>query len=122
MIKVPGERPFVPHITPKEAKGEEKIEDKPTAPKPAPKGESIGKGPEMDTRAIQVRMAAMATEAKAKEISAEEFEEILEEAIKLTGLKDPQAALEEADRRRQKEIDIELEKIKSMKSFAEVLG
>lgn len=117
MIRVPGEKPFVPPISPKEAKPE-KVEEKPTAPKVIPK-EGIGRGPEMDSRAIAVRLAALATEAKEKEIAAEEFERIIEEVIKLTGLKEPQAAMEEANRKLQKEIELELERIKSSKELME---
>lgn len=114
MIKVPGQKPHVPPpIVPKEAAKEtQKAAEQPARPV-APLGPGIGRGPEMDARAIAVRLAALATEAKEKEIAAEEFERILEEVIELTGLKEPQAALEEANRKLQKEIEIELEKIKA---------
>ncbi|KPJ69336.1 hypothetical protein AMJ44_03985 [candidate division WOR-1 bacterium DG_54_3] len=119
MIRVPGEKPHVPPpITPKEAGKEvKKAEEGPRPAAPAKPG--IGRGPEMDARAIAVRLAALATEAKEKEIAAEEFERILEEVIKLTGLKQPQAAMEEANRRLQKEIELELEKIKANKELME---
>ena len=122
MIRVPHGKPHVPPpVSPKEVgkevkKGEEKAA-KPA--KPAPGKPSIGRGPELDARAIAVRLAALATEAKEKEIAAEEFERILEEVIKLTGLKQPQAAMEEANRRLQKEIELELEKIKANKELME---
>ncbi|MBU1027086.1 MAG: hypothetical protein KKA31_05075, partial [Candidatus Margulisbacteria bacterium] len=121
MIQVPHNKPHVPPpITPKEAgKEAKKAEEQPVA-RPAtqaPAKPSIGRGPEMDARAIAVRLAALATEAKEKEIGAEEFERILEEVIKLTGLKDPQAALEEANKKLQKEIDIEITKIKENKEL-----
>jgi hypothetical protein len=132
MIKVPGDRPFVPHITPKEAKAETPPEDKPVVQKPVPQGPGIGRGPEMDARAIAVRLAALATEAKEKEISAEEFDKILEEVIDLTGITEPEAAMEEANRRLQKEIEEELQRIKenkelmdeaeSWQNFAELLS
>ena len=118
MIRVPGERPFVPPLTPKEVKPEKGPEEKPAAPKAAPR-EGIGRGPEMDARAIAVRLAALATEAKEKEIGTEAFERILEEVINLTGLTEPQAAMEEANRRLQKEIEVELQKIKDNKELME---
>lgn len=119
MIRVPGEKPHVPPpITPKEAKGEKKAEEK-GRPTKGPARPEIGRGPEMDARAIAVRLAALAAEAKEKEVAAEEFERILEEVIQLTGLKEPEAALAEANRRLQKEIELELERIKSNKELME---
>jgi DNA primase len=122
MIRVPGEgKPHVPPpITPKEAGKEvKKAGEREGRPAKAPAKPGIGRGPELDARAIAVRLAALATEAKEKEIAAEEFERILEEVIKLTGLKEPQAAMEEANRRLQKEIELELEKIKANKELME---
>ena len=122
MIRVPGEGkpPIPPPITPKEAgKEAKKGEERAGKPAKAPARPDIGRGPEMDARAIAVRLAALATEAKKKEIAAEEFERILNEVIELTGLKDPQAALEEANRKLQKEIELELEKIKANKDLME---
>lgn len=122
MMRVPGDRPNIPPpIAPKEAKEAAKADE---TPKPAPKavqqqGPGIGRGPELDARAIAVRLSALATEAKEKEIGAETFEEILEEAITLTGLNDPQGALEEANKKRQKEIEIELQRIKENKELME---
>ena len=122
MIRVPHGKPHVPPpVSPKEVgkevkKGEEKAA-KPA--KPAPGKPSIGHGPELDARAIAVRLAALATEAKEKEVAAEEFERILEEVIKLTGLKDPQAAMEAANKKLQKEIEIELLRIKENKGLME---
>ena len=63
------------------------------------------------------RLAALATEAKEKEIGAKEFERILEEVIKLTGLKDPQAAMEAANEKLQKEIELMMAKIKANKEL-----
>jgi DNA primase len=122
MIRVPGEgKPHVPPpITPKEAAKEaKKAGEEKGQPAKAPARPAIGRGPEMDARAIAVRLAALATEAKEKEIGAEEFEKILEEVIKLTGLKDPQAAMEEANRKLQKEIELMMEKIKANKELME---
>ena len=119
MIRVPGDKPHIPPpISPKESGKEVKRPgEREGQPAKAPVKGGIGRGPEMDARAIAVRLAALATEAKEKEIATEQFERILEEVIKLTGLKDPQAAMEEANRKLQKEIDIELEKIKANKGL-----
>ena len=121
MMRVPGEKPHVPPpISPKEAgkEVEKKAEERPAA-RPLPKEAGIGRGPELDSRAIAVRLAALAAEAKEKEIGAEEFERILEEVINLTGLREPQEAFEEANRKLQKEMELELEKIKSNKDLME---
>ena len=117
MMRVPGEgKPYVPPpIQPKEAKEVQKEQEQPSS-RPAatpPSERGIGRGPEMDSKALAVRLAALATEAKEKEISGEEFERILEEVIKLTGLNEPQAAFEEASRKLQQEIELELDKIKA---------
>jgi hypothetical protein len=124
MIRVPQGKPHVPPpITPKEAgKEAKKAEEQPAKPAarpPAPAKPGIGRGPELDARAIAVRLAALTAEAKKKEISGREFERILEEVINLTGLKDPQAAMEEANRKLQKEIELELERIKGNKDLME---
>ncbi len=121
MIRVPGEKPHVPPpVSPKEAGKEvKKAGEEGRQARPAPAKPGIGRGPEMDARAIAVRLAALATEAKEKEIAAEEFERILEEVIRLTGLKDPQAAMEAANKKLQKEIEIELQKIKENKDLME---
>lgn len=118
MIRIPGGKPFVPPISPKETKPEKGPEEKPGAQKPSPPS-TIGRGPEMDARGIAVRLAALATEAKEKEIAAEEFERILEEVISLTGISEPESAMEEASRKLQKEIEAELEKIKANKELME---
>jgi hypothetical protein len=122
MIRVPHGKPHVPPpITPKDVGKEvqKSGEDKGKQAKPVPARADIGRGPELDARAIAVRLAALATEAKEKEVAGEEFERILEEVIKLTGLKDPQAALEEANRKLQKEIELEMEKIKGSAELME---
>jgi len=117
MIKVPGNRPHVPPpISPKEA-GKEVSKTDQRGAKGAKPSANIGRGPELDSRAIAVRLAALATEAKEKEVAAEEFERILEEVIKLTGLKDPQAAMEAANKKLQKEIELEMERIKASKEL-----
>lgn len=122
MIRVPHGKPHVPPpIVPKDAGKEAKKADDQSSrqAKPAPAKADIGRGPELDARAIAVRLAALATEAKEKEIAGQEFERILEEVIKLTSLKDPQAAMEAANEQLQKEIEAELEKIKKNKDLME---
>ena len=116
MIRVPGERPHItPPIQPKEAKPKEAAaEEAVSRPVPPPKEGS--KGPEFDARAIAVRMAALASEAKEKELS---FEEIIERLIAETGMTNPESAVEEADRRLQKEIEDVLVRIKSNKELME---
>ncbi|MGB9612740.1 MAG: hypothetical protein ACPL4K_00980 [Candidatus Margulisiibacteriota bacterium] len=131
MIRVPGEKPFVPPITPKEVKPEKGPEEKPTT-KPAvqpPARPGIGRGPELDAHALATRLAVLAAEAKEKELK---FEDIVDRIIQETGMTNPQAAMEEANRKLQKEIEEELVKIKENKelmeeaeawqSFAEVLA
>jgi len=138
MMRVPGQNPQpIPttHIqAPKEANSDEKKSQDTTSRPAAPLvgKSSIGRGPELDAQAIAVRLAVLATEAKKKEIDAEEFERILQEVINLTGLEEPQAAMEEANRKMQKEIEVALQAIKDNKdlmeeaeaweSFAEILA
>jgi len=138
MIQVPGNKPHqVPpqHIqAPKEVEGDAKKSQETTRKPAAPLvgKSSIGRGPELDSQAIAVRLAVLATEAKKKEIDAEEFERILGEVINLTGLEEPQAAMEEANKKLQKEIEVALQAIKDNKdlmeeaeaweSFAEILA
>jgi hypothetical protein len=115
MIKVPGERPYVPQITPKEMKV-----DQPEAKPQQIQGQNIpniGKGPEYDTAAIAQRakavsgmLAALAIEAEEKELS---FIDIIDRIMRLTGITNPEAAMEEANRKLQKEIEDELQAIKS---------
>jgi len=117
-IKGPGEKPFVPPITPKEVKPEkgpeEKLAPRPAAPAPARPG--IGRGPELDAHAIATRLALLATEAKEKELK---FEDIVDRVIEETGMTNPQAAMEEANRKLQKEIEEEIIKIKENKELME---
>ncbi len=130
-IKGAGEKPFVPQITPKEIKPEKGPEEK-LAPRPsvkAPAQPGIGRGPELDAQAIATRLAVLATEAKEKELK---FEDIIDRAIEETGMTNPQSAMEEANRRQQKEIEDEIIKIKenkelmdeaeSWQEFAEILS
>ena len=138
MIHVPGNKPHqVPaqHVqAPKEADTDAKKSQETTKKPAAPLvgKSSIGRGPELDSRAISVRLAVLATEAKKKELAAEEFERILNKVIELTGLDEPQAAMEEANKKMQKEIEVALQAIKdnkdlmeeaeSWESFAEILA
>ncbi|MBU0502704.1 MAG: hypothetical protein ABIH69_03025 [bacterium] len=126
MINVPSNKPHLPplpHQVPgaKESAGDEKKSQETTREpaKPLVGQSSIGRGPELDAQAISIRLAVLATESKKKEIAAEEFERILEEVIKLTGLRDPQAAFEEANHKLQKDINVALQKIKDNKDLME---
>jgi len=117
-IKGPGEKPFVPPISAKEVKPEKGPEEK-LAPRPAaaaPARPGIGRGPELDAHAIATRLAVLATEAKEKELK---FEDIIDRVIQETGMTNPQAAMEEANRKLQKEIEEEIIKIKENKELME---
>ena len=130
-IKGPGEKPHVPlppiqkDITPKRA--EEQLTPQPVVKAPVQPG--IGRGPELDAHAIATRLAVLATEAKEKELK---FEDIIDRVIQETGMTNAQGALEEANRKLQKEIEDELLRILANKElmeeaeawdhFAEVLG
>ncbi|MBI5078476.1 hypothetical protein HZB08_00435 [Candidatus Saganbacteria bacterium] len=115
-IKGPGEKPFVPPISTKEVKPEkspeEKLAPKPAAPQPARPG--IGRGPEFDAHALATRLAVLSTEAKERELK---FEDIVDRVIQETGMTNPQAAMEEANRKLQREIEDALVKIKENKEL-----
>lgn len=114
MIRVPGDRPYItPPVSAKEAKPKEEVQEEAVS-RPMPPPKEGNKGPQLDARAIAVRMAALASEAKQKELS---FEEIIQRAIDETGMTNPEAAVEEASRKLQKEIEDELELIKSNKEL-----
>lgn len=119
MIHVPSGKPHVPPpITPKDTgKPVEKPQDQGAKQAKAAPQRGIGRGPEWDAASIAVRLAALATDAKEKEVQAEDFKRILEDVIKLTNLKDPQAAMEAANKKLQEEIETELEKIKGNKDL-----
>lgn len=70
----------------------------------------------MDSHAMAVRFAVLAAEAREKELS---MAKIIEEAIERTGMTNPQSAMEEIDKRVQKEIEEVLEEIKSNKDLME---
>ncbi len=114
-INSPSDKPFVPQITPKEIKKaspEEQLTPQPSVKAPVQPG--IGRGPELDAHAIATRLALMATEAKEKELK---FEDIIDRVIAETGMTNPQGALEEANRKVQREIEDEIVKIKENKEL-----
>jgi len=115
MVKIPPEKPPVPPIPPKEpAKpGKGKGAAKPGAP-PAKPG--VVRPPALDAHAIAVRLAALAHEAKERELS---FDEIVTKVMEETGIKVPQAAMEEANKKIQEEIEKVLEEIKANKELME---
>ena len=117
-VKGPGEKPFIPPISPKEVKPEKAPEEK-IAPRPAvqpPARPGIGRGPELDAHALATRLAVLAAEAKEKELK---FEDIVDRVIAETGMTNPEAAMEEASRRAQKEIEEEIVKIRENKELME---
>ncbi|MBN3032926.1 MAG: hypothetical protein JW873_02415 [Candidatus Saganbacteria bacterium] len=115
-IGSPSDKPFVPQITPKEIKPERGAEERlnPQQAVKAPVQPGIGRGPELDTHAIATRLALLAAEAKEKELK---FEDIIDRVIEETGMTNPQGALEEANRKVQREIEEEIVKIKENKEL-----
>ncbi|MCX5749595.1 MAG: hypothetical protein NTZ10_05075 [Candidatus Saganbacteria bacterium] len=114
MVKIPGSipAPVVPPMPPK--KKEEATEvQRPITPSRTSIARELF---ELDARGIAVRMAALAHDAKEKELS---FDEIVEKVIKETGIVDAQAAMEEGNRKLQKEIEDEIDKIKKNKDLME---
>ena len=118
MIRVPPEGPkippYVPLVPPRKESGES---EKPSRPTPPESKTSGGRGPyELDAHSMAVALAALAKEAKEKELS---FEEIIQRVIEETGMTNPEAAMEEASRKLQKEIDKTLDDIKQNKELME---
>ena len=114
MVNIPGQvpPPLAPQVPPRKLD-----ETHETRKETAPSRSSVGRDVNtMDSQAIAVRMAALSMDAKEKELS---FEDIVDKVIKETGLINPQAAMEEADRKLQKEIELELQKIKENKGLME---
>ena len=107
-----------PHMPPPEGpKGPKKIGEKKEGRQPAPKAKPGAiKGPALDARGIAVRLAALAMEAKEKELS---MAKIIERAIDETGMTNPQAAMEEINKKLQEEIESVLEEIKANKELME---
>ena len=119
MIHVPGDRAFVPlpQVAANSAKESGKKEEMATVRRDVgTPAQNFTKGPEFDSQAIAVRMAAMAMDAKEKELS---FEEIIQKVLDETKLVNPQAAMEEADRKTQEDIETELDRIKKNKDLME---
>lgn len=118
MIRIPSEGPKVPPQIPpmpgKKGPGEPEIPSRPMPPEAKSPG---GKGPyELDSHAMAVALAAMAKEAKEKELS---FEEIIQKVIDETGMTNAQAALEEANKKLHKAIEETLDEIKSNRELME---
>lgn len=113
MIRIPGERPHVPHISGETGSANKTGKNQPNA---SAKGESISRGPSMDSHALAVRMSVLAKEADDKDLN---FEKIIQKVIDETGLINAQAAFEEVNRKLQKEIESELDRIKSDKELLE---
>lgn len=106
-----------PFIPPDASKGPQKISgEKEDRRQPAKADRGEIREPALDARGIAVRLAALATEAKRKELS---MAKIIEQAIEETGITNPQAALEEVNKRLQKEIEAVLDEIKSNKELME---
>jgi hypothetical protein len=118
MVNIPGDKPFVPHIAPKDIQPGKGPDEAPKAPvkSPVPQGTHIGKGPEYDAQGIAVRLAAFATKAREKELK---FEEIVRHVIELTGITNPEAAMTEANKRLDREIENTIVAIKSNKDLME---
>lgn len=111
--------PMPPPIPPAGGKkgpggGEEVVRPAASRPEGVP---SSGRGPDqMDSAAMAVALAAASAKAKEKELS---FEEIIQRLIDETGMTNPQEAMEEANRKTQKEIEAELVKIRENKDLME---
>jgi len=113
MIKIPpsGITPPVPPVPPKKEGKTEVSRTAPTVSKGAERGLQA-----MDSHAMAVRLAALAVEAKEKELS---MAKIIERAIEETGMTNPQAAMEEVNKHMQKEIEEVLNNIKNNKELME---
>jgi hypothetical protein len=116
VIRVPGEGPKVPPQVPQgPSRKDVKDETMPSRPMPAEAKSMGGKGPyELDSHSMAVALAALANEAKEKELS---FEEIIQKVIDETGMTNPQQAMEEANRKLHKEIEETLDEIKKNKGL-----
>jgi len=114
MIKIPPSGATPPAVPPQPPKKEGRTEEArpaPTVQKGAEKGLQA-----MDSHAMAVRLAALAIEAKERELS---MAEIIERAIEETGMTNPQAAMEEVNKHMQKEIEEVLNEIKNNKELME---
>lgn len=72
--------------------------------------------PPLDSHAMAVRLSVLAGEAKEKELS---MAQIIERAIEMTGMTNPESAMEEVNQRLQKEIDAVMDDIKNNKELME---
>ncbi len=118
-MRIPPDGPKVPpsSIPPLSPKKPGEDESKPIRPMPPEAKAPGGKGPyELDSHAMAVALAALAKEAKEKELS---FEEIIQRVIEETGMTNPQEAMEEANKKLQEEIDKTLDEIKQNKDLME---
>lgn len=114
MIKIPSSGPtppIVPPVPPKKSEKTETARPAPTTSKGAERGLQA-----LDSHAMAVRLAALAVEAKEKELS---MAKIIQRAIEETGMTNPQSAMEEVNKRMQKEIEEVLNEIKSNKELME---
>jgi len=120
MIKIPeGSQPFQPPlVTPKDL-GKKEAVDRQTPAKINP--ESV-KGESRDITALDSHSMAVRLAALAREVETETMFRIIQRAIEKTGLNNPQAAMEEINRRLQKAIDKELDNIKNNKELMEEAG
>ena len=116
MVMIPPGSMPMPIVPPMQPKKSEATTDA-TKDKPLPSKTSVSREAyQMYSQGLAVRMAALAHDAKEKELS---FDEIIEKVIKDTGLINPQSAMEESNRKLQKEIDDEIKKIMENKDLME---
>ena len=109
--------PQMPPINPRTGKAEDAPQQQPARPVPAQTA-GVSSGPQMTPHAqtIAAALAQAAAKAKEKELA---FEEIVQRVIDLTNITDPQAAMEEANRKLQQEIENSIEAIKKNKGLME---
>ncbi len=120
MTKIPTGMPPPPPVNPPWKKDEVQAPGIKPVTAPPTKGISAGTIQEalarMDAAAIAARLAILGVEAKRRELS---MAEIVEKAMLEAGIIDPQGAMEEANRKLQKEIEETLEEIKANKELME---
>lgn len=114
MTKIPeGGKPFQPPmINPKDVGKKSEVSKEPAKINPESM-RSTTRGPyELDAQSMAVRLAAMA-----REVESETMFRIIQKAIKDTGMTNPQAAMEEVNKKVQKEIEEVLDDIKNNKDL-----
>jgi len=118
LVRIPPEGPKVPpHVPPVPPRKESGESEKPGRPMPPESKTMGGRGPyELDSHSMAVALAALAKEAKQKELS---FEEIIQRVIEETGMTNPEAAMEEANKKLQESIDLTLDGIKGNRELME---